>query len=338
MDEALILLSGGVDSTVALFKLLDAGYKITGLVLKLSSSVPDSAHLKNIENISKDTGIEVIVKDIEHYFKKTIIDHFVSVYAAGKTPNPCARCNRWIKFNFGIEIANELGIYHIATGHYADKTEFNGKKLLKIAKDRIKSQEYFLARLTEEQIERAIFPLSHMTKKEVDDYYNSRLYLHKLPESQDICFLREQTHLELISSYGVEGRGNLVDENGIVIGKHNGYFKYTLGQRRGTGYAAGERVYVKHIDPLTHDVALGSKESLQCSEFDIEEPIFYITPVPNYGIDVKVRYSKKTVPGILEFNNNQWLVKLDMPSYNVVPGQLAVFYKDNTVIGSGWIK
>ncbi len=339
MKKVVVLLSGGIDSGFVAYLLKNKGFHVHGLVLHIYDNVPSEEDLNRLESLKELLGIKIDVLDVREYFKNKIIRYFTETYLGGKTPNPCALCNPKIKFKFGFEFMKKLGYDLLASGHYADKGIYRGYTVLKKAKDRTKSQEYFLSRLPREYLERIIFPLSTYLKDDIKSKAGKIFpFLESPRESQDVCFLRGESHDEFFERRGISVVGKMVYKGRVVRDNVN-LLKYTRGQRKGIGFAAGERVYVKAIDAEGKKVLLGKKDELLTHKFYINSALFYV-PYPEISTcQVKVRYSKAQAGcRIREVEDQRFLVELQEPLYTVTPGQLAVFYDGDYVLGSGWIE
>lgn len=338
MKKIIVLLSGGLDSSFAAYLLKEQGYSIFGIVLKMYDNSLSPTEIHNINIIKEKLNINIKIIDVRKEFKTQIIDYFINTYKEGKTPNPCARCNPEIKFSVGISLMKEYDFDFIASGHYADKGYYKDYLTLKTAKDLSKTQEYFLARILPNQLNYILFPLSNFTKKEVK--IESRKIFPEIinrKESQDVCFLKGLKVEDFLKNSGIELIGKMVYKDAVVNENVN-LLAYTRGQRRKINFSAGHRVYVKNIDTIKKIIELGKKEELAISSFNVSEPLFYVPINKISNCSVKVRYSKNAVPCTLkEIENNEIRVYLKNPLHTVTLGQLAVFYSNNHVLGSGWI-
>lgn len=339
MRKVVVLLSGGIDSAFAAYLLKSRGFGIFGLVLKIYDNVPSFVDLQKIEKIKETLKMEVYELDVREQFKKRVVEYFINSYLNGKTPNPCAVCNPEIKFRFGFEFMKRAGYDFVASGHYADKGIYKDYLVLKKAKDKAKSQEYFLARLSRTYLEKILFPLSSYFKEDVRlESLKIFPFLEPSRESQDVCFLRGARHEEFFKNIGISAEGKMLYKGKVVREKVN-LLKYTRGQRKGIGFAAGERVYVKGIDVKNKMVLLGKKDELLTREFYVKNAIFYVPYHEISTCEVKVRYSQtQTRCRIKKIEGDKHLIELETPLYTVTPGQLAVFYDGDYVLGSGWIE
>jgi len=307
------------------------GYKPIGITLKIPGI--KCCNVGKAQEIAGNLGIEYRVINVEEHFRKEVVEYTISQYRTGKTPNPCVVCNRKIKFHWLMEIADEVKAKYIATGHYA-KIEYKGKRyILKKGKDLEKSQEYFLAMLTQKQLSRTLLPLGNLTKKEVIDIAR-KMNIPASQESQNICFLLdEEKTKDLIKE---KSEGPILDEDGNIIGKHNGINKFTIGQRKGIGISAPIPLYVLKILPEKNAIIVGKESALYKKRFKIGNPNWIAFESPAFPIkaDVKIRYRFKPGPAILNGN----VVEFLEVQRAITPGQLAVFYDGDKVLGSAWIK
>jgi tRNA-specific 2-thiouridylase len=348
MAKIFVGMSGGVDSTVAAALLKDMGNDVVGLTLKLWDDASRCCNYDDIMDAKRacgKLGIRHYVLNLKKEFKKNIVDYFISGYMSGETPNPCVLCNDTIKFAALIKKMKELKFDYVATGHYARIVKKNGDYFLKAGADRTKTQEYFLARLDKDILKYIKFPLGSMLKKDVKSTAVKKgLYVEKR-ESQEICFLRgKETPYEFIARNrdisGME-KGSFYFTDGSKIKDISGgaYFNYTIGQRKGTGVAAGRPVYVTSLDAKNKRVIMGKKEELCRSTLELKD--IKMSGSGAYGklrCGVKIRHLQDKARAIVIISGKSALVKFDEPQLAVTPGQLAVFYNKDVVIGSGFIK
>lgn len=345
-------MSGGIDSSIAVWLLQQAGYTVTGVTFRLADRYIDdrskqSRVIERAKAVCERFGIEHISADYTGEFGSCVVDYFTDAYFRGLTPNPCVRCNREIKWRSLCEMADKLNIQLIATGHYA-RVEKQGRRfLLKKGKDGHKDQSYFLWRLDQTALARTVFPLGNYTKVQIREIA-AELGLEQAqqPESQDICFIPENDYKHFLEKYHAEraagiGEGDFIDMQGSVIGRHQGFWRFTVGQRKGLGMALGEPAYVKAIYPETNRVQIGNRmdsESLGCI---VDDCNWIAVPAPEESVDysVKVRYRNKGVSARLEpLDNGRYHVFFSEPVHGVTPGQSAVFYEHDTLIGGGLIQ
>ena len=334
-------MSGGVDSSVAALLLKNSGADVVGVTLRLTRD-DDGENARDAAAVAKTLGIPHITYDLRDDFEKSVTDHFVQEYQCGRTPNPCVICNKKIKFGKMLDIAQEHGCDLIATGHYAkvEKDENSGLYALKKASCIQKDQTYFLYTLTQEKLSKILMPLGSYEKNEVRALANQfQLISAKKRDSQDICFIPDGDKNRYLKQFLPEKPGNFVDTNGNVLGTHKGIFHYTVGQRKGVGIAFGKPMFVLSIHAKTNTIVLGeagSEFSKGCLVTDCTFLPF--DSVPD-GLECmcKVRYSAKETPCRLEKTNQGYHVQFSTPQRAVTPGQAAVFYVDDTVIGGGTI-
>ena len=336
--RVLLGMSGGVDSSVAAFLLKEKGYDVLGVTLILTEN-DNGENARDAKAVSDFLGIPHKTYDLRKDFKKSVTDYFVSEYKEGRTPNPCVACNKKIKFGKMLELADENGCSHIATGHYAKILEKeNGAFSLTKASFREKDQTYFLYTLSQNQLSRSIMPLGDFSKPEIRELAEKiGINVARKRDSQDICFIPDGDKNAFLKKYLPEKEGNFVDVNGNVLGKHKGIFHYTVGQRKGLGMAFGKPMFVLSINPLNNTVVLGEAGSEMSESFEISDTNF-ILPIPeNNECMVKVRYSAPEIPCILEKSENGYKVTLKTPARAITPGQAAVFYVGDEVLGGGTI-
>ncbi len=346
MAKALVGMSGGVDSSAALITLKEKGYDVTGITLKLWGGASKCCDYDDVMAAKKICGkmeARHYVVNMKRQFKKYVVDYFIDEYLAGRTPNPCAVCNEKIKFRALLKKANELGCDFAATGHYAVTEKKGSSCLLKKGKDAKKSQEYFLARLPKKYLAKIIFPLGKMTKKQAREKVRKYGFDSEKKESQEVCFLKDsETPYEFIIKHrknAAKLKGWLYDTAGSRLKPMDkAYFKYTVGQRKGLNYSAGKPFYVTGIEPDENAVIAGTKEKALKKEFTVGD----INPLKKirgktFGASVKIRYGQKPFRAGVRILGNSWEVRAVFPQFAVTPGQLAVFYDKDTVIGSGYI-
>lgn len=342
-----IALSGGIDSLVSAHLLKEQGHDVigihflTGYENKYKTDSTSPSHSMAI--IGEQIGINVEVLDCSNEFVNTVVTYFRNVYTNGQTPNPCMVCNPTIKFGMVLNHAFKLGASHLATGHYANVFKRRDKKFhLLRGTDTSKDQSYFLAMLTQNQLSAAMFPLGDMNKSQIREIARkNKLKPVTGGESQDICFIRGKNYKEFLidplNDHSMPGR--IEDIHGRVVGEHSGLHQYTIGQRRGINCPSDKPYYVIKIDIKENRLIVGRKKNLLCAEFKVDDINWIIDP-PNTPITVKtrVRYrAKATDATVLPIDIKTALVKFNIPQSSVAPGQAAVFYDKNEVLGGGWI-
>ncbi|HOY30964.1 MAG TPA: tRNA 2-thiouridine(34) synthase MnmA [Bacteroidales bacterium] len=356
--SVLVAMSGGVDSSVACLMLMEQGYSIIGATFRTWDYIAEGCLAKNtgccsIEAIhdaaafAAHNRFEHHVLDFRDSFRKLVIDNFVDEYQAGRTPNPCVICNAKIKWGLLLEKAKELGCSHIATGHYAGIGMQHGRFFLKTARDLEKDQTYFLWQLTSEQLSKTLFPLSRYTKNQIKAMALEAGYkqLSSKRESQEICFVPDNNYCGFITKEYPQvmsqiNEGELLDTMGNTIGKHRGYIHYTIGQRKGIGYAAGHPLYVINIDANRNTLTLGTKEELYRDQLTVSGLTLnkYDDFTCLENIIVKIRYNSKGTEAVLTKEGNRVHVVFQLPVMAVTPGQSAVFYEGTDLIGGGIIE
>ncbi len=335
-----IAISGGIDSLVAACLLKEQGRKIIGIHFLTGY---ESVCPMEIENLADQIGITVKITDCSIPFKSKVVDYFTQTYQNGQTPNPCLVCNPLIKFGTVFDFAREMGATCIATGHYArTEKDNNGKFHLFKGLDLIKEQSYFLAFLTQQQLACACFPLGNLTKPEVRKIAEEK-GLHPVvkKESQDICFIKGNTYGEFLAKQkGFEpGPGHIEDIHGRILGEHKGLHLFTIGQRRGINCPAPDPYYVVQIDIKQNRLVVGLKKDLLSSECKVVK-INWVSHAPDspVKVDTRVRYRHKASPSTLfPVDRQTAVVRFDEPQSAITPGQGAVFYKGNEILGGGWI-
>jgi len=345
-----VAISGGVDSLMAACVLKEQGqdifgiHFITGFETDLyHAHQPPKYNRLKILDIGKQLGIPVEIVDIRAEFQEKIVDYFTLTYKSGQTPNPCMRCNPTIKFGKILSYALSLGAQKLATGHYAriKKDPRSNFRLFK-GLDNQKDQSYFLARLTQRQLENAFFPLGEMKKSDVKQMAAQRgLRPVTHDESQDVCFIKHTSYGEFLSAQkGFEPKPGFIENvKGQVIGEHNGLHLFTIGQRRGINCPAAEPYYVIRLDTKRNRLTVGAKKDLLSSECKVVE-INWIGKTPTLPMDIytRVRYrSKEAAAMVFPQGKSTAIVRFKNPQTAVTPGQGAVFYRGNEILGGGWI-
>lgn len=360
--RVLIGMSGGIDSTVVAILLLEQGYELVGATFRtfdppiayLDNSSPKSCaseqSIIDAQEMAQKLGFEHHILDFRDTFRKYVIENFVNEYAHGRTPNPCVMCNSHIKWGKLMQAAELYGCDYIATGHYAQIAEHRGHLYLKNAVDTAKDQTYFLWMLTEENLRRTLFPLGGLTKAEVRQIALDHGFeaLSKKEESQDICFIPNNDYRSFLAAHGVSvPKGEYIDASGKILGMHQGYCHYTIGQRKGLGIALGSPKFVTKIDASTNHVTLGEREDLLTQKAKIADVRIrdwdWLKESPK--VMARIRYKSPAVeaqlsleasPSSNDFDVNT--INFTTPVWGVTPGQSLVIYKDNLVVGGGIIQ
>lgn len=340
-------MSGGVDSSVSALLLKEQGYEVVGTTLELfaGSSCCNTNTYLDAKNVCNQIGIPHFIFDCKNEFRKYIIDDFINCYANCKTPNPCIECNKYMKFGFMWEKAKELGCNYIATGHYA-KTEYSEKYkrwVLKKSNNVKKDQSYVLWNMPKELVEHILFPLADFeTKDKIREIArNNNLKVANKPDSEDICFVPDGNYkkfLETNSNIRPKA-GNIVNSKGEVLGKHTGLYNYTIGQRKGLGISHKTPLFVLGFDKKKNEVIVGEQEELYKKEILVSEiNLLLVDEIKEpVEVEVKTRYSAKSAKAKIWQDNENIKVVFDEPQRAITPGQSAVFYVGDIVLGGGKI-
>jgi tRNA-specific 2-thiouridylase len=339
MDKHLIALSGGVDSAACALLLKEQGFVCAGAVMRLFEGGDVSA----AEETAASLGVPFYIFDCAEEFARDVIAPFIEAYQFGRTPNPCLICNRRIKFGLFLQKARELGFERVATGHYARVERDGGRYLLKKGVDVQKDQSYVLYSLTQEQLAAASFPLGELNKESVRELVSAAgVAAGAGGESQDICFIPDADYAGYIERYTkrVFPPGQLVDTEGRVLGAHRGIIHYTVGQRRGLGLAFTEPLYVKEIRPHQNTVVVGTDDTLYSKKLTVTESSLIACDRLDVPLraKVKIRYRHTEQPATVTQTDADTLrIDFDEPQRAVTPGQAAVIYDGDIVIGGGTI-
>jgi tRNA-specific 2-thiouridylase len=349
-------MSGGVDSSVAAALLVRQGYDVCGVTLQVWEHEDDSVAASKkwqergcckigiAKYVAQRLKIPYEVVDQRQLFRQAVIDDFLLGYAGGTTPNPCVRCNERVKLRGLVALAEQRGIEYVATGHYVRVQQSPGMYVLRRSLDEKKDQSYFLYRIRPDWLPRLRFPVGGMHKSEVwAEAEALGLPVVELKESQEICFVSHGDYRTFIESEMPSAKkpGAFVDEQGRYLGRHDGVAFYTPGQRRGLGIASGQRLYVQQVQPSTNTVVLGSGEGLLSSTCHLKDLNVFDRSLlrTKAEVEVKVRYATPATPAVVEpLDDDTLRIYFQFPQRALSPGQSAVLYRDDQVIGGGIIQ
>lgn len=339
-------MSGGTDSSLAAYLLAEQGCEVRGFTLRLwhePSTKSSDAHIERARQVAAKLGIAHRVVDLSEEFLARIVTPFVEEYASGRTPSPCIRCNMRVKFGLMLELARQDGCSALATGHYVRTVPLpSGRIGLRRGADGTKDQSYFLAGLSQEQLAQARFPLGEMAKSEVKVRADALgLIPHSQAESQDLCFIPDGDCAAFLCRRRPDlvRPGRIVDLAGKTLGTHQGAFRYTIGQRRGIGLGGGPW-YVVRTDLARNLVVIGQREDLLAREVRLSGFNWVgVAPVGELAVQAQLRYNMKPVPACLRMaSETDGTLVFDAPVSAVTPGQFAVAYHADEVVGGGWIE
>jgi tRNA-specific 2-thiouridylase len=343
--RVVVAMSGGVDSSVTAALMSEAGHDVVGVHMKLhdAPAVSDGKHCCGLDDVldarrvAERMGFPFYVMDLQREFKKAVIDYFADTYVRGATPNPCIQCNGVLKFSVLLQRAKALGAEALATGHYARILPGGG---LAMAVDANKDQSYFLFPVRRTALQKTLFPLGEMTKAEVRDH-GRRLGLINAnkPESQEVCFIPDDNHTRFVSQHrpAADGAGEIVDESGLVLGHHDGYWRYTVGQRRGLRVSVGHPLYVLSVNADTRRVIVGSYDRLLSQGLEAHNVNWFRKPEADEDVKVRIRHRGALHPCQVT-GDDPMTVRLRAPARAIAPGQGAVLYVGDEVVGGGWIR
>ncbi len=361
-----VAMSGGVDSSAVAALLQQHGRAVVGLTMQLWNQrrLPElqgdgpAQHrccslddVYDAKAVAQHLNFPHYVVNFEEQFEARVVRPFVDQYLAGRTPIACTNCNTDVKFEPLLRMARQIGAERLATGHYARirRNDATGRYELLRARDESKDQTYFLWGLSQEQLSRSDFPLGELTKEEVRAFARrASLPVAEKPESMELCFVPTGNYVQFIQAYSQERgislqntKGEIVDESGGVVGRHDGVHNFTIGQRKGLGFAAGKPLYVLSIDPEKNRVVVGEDDSLRTATFEIEDVNWVSREEPSAPVRafVKIRHKHEPAPATVEaLAVNRARITFDSPQRAITPGQAAVFYDGEVVLGGGWIR
>jgi tRNA-specific 2-thiouridylase len=355
--RVLVAMSGGVDSSVAAGLLVEQGYDVVGMFMRVGHHTADAemrpgdsrhqgccsaSDAADARRVAGQLGVPFYALNFSDQFSR-LVNYFSDEYASARTPNPCVLCNQWLKFGRLLSYAESVGASLVATGHYARVTWEENTPRLRRAADHRKDQSYVLFGLSTDVLRRVLFPLGEMTKDEVRLHARRLgLDLHDKPESQDICFVPDRDYAAVVRSHRADAfhPGDIRHEDGRLLGRHDGLPNFTIGQRHGLRVAVGLPVYVTRLDPQTNTVTVGSREALFASGLLADRVNWLVSrgdgPVRMLA---RIRYNHQATPATAyPLPDHLVRVVFDEPQPAVTPGQVVVFYDDDLVLGGGWIE
>jgi tRNA-specific 2-thiouridylase len=361
-----IAMSGGVDSSTVAAVLQEQGHPIVGLTMQLWNQrrLPElqgdgpKQHrccslddVYDAKRVAQHLNFPHYVVNFEQQFEQRVVRPFVDQYLAGRTPIACTNCNTDVKFEPLLRMARQIGAERLATGHYARirKNEQSGRWELLRARDDSKDQSYFLWGLSQEQLSSSDFPLGELTKEEVRALARrTNLPVAEKPESMELCFVPNGNYVQFIQAYSKDVgislsqiEGEIVAEDGAVVGHHNGVHNFTIGQRKGLGFAAGKPLYVLSIDPEKNRVVVGDDDALRTKTFEVNDVNWVSIEQPSEPLraTVKIRHKHEPAPALVEaMDDSRARITFETPQRAITPGQGAVFYDGDRVLGGAWIR
>ncbi len=349
-DKVLVAMSGGVDSAVAAALLRQQGYDVTGVFLCLGRTEDDQgpsgtccslADARDARSVARMLKIRFFTLPVWDDFEP-IIEHFVAEYVRGRTPNPCIECNTKIKFGRLFGLADALGVKYVATGHYARIADLKGRPRVLRARDRNKDQSYALFGISRDRLDRILLPIGQLeSKAHVRDIARGMgLSVSEKPDSQEVCFAPDGDYVSLLRSRAPESlrSGKIVNSAGHILGTHNGYARFTIGQRRGLGVAVGEPLYVTQIDPDTATVTVGTSQEIFSRRLTASMANWHTDVWASLEGVIQIRYNHRPAPGTVAITGaDSFEVTFDEPVAAVTCGQGAVIYQSDHLVGGGWI-
>ncbi len=342
-------MSGGVDSSVVAGLLVEQGHEVIGVHMKLHDAPSHPSvgakrccgvsDVLDCQQVADRLGIPFYVMDLREAFKRAVMDNFADTYLRGGTPNPCIQCNGVLKFQVLLQRAKALGATHLATGHYARITDDHA---LRMSADRNKDQTYFLFPVKKQALAQTLFPLGELTKADVREQARRMgMVTAEKPESQEICFIPDDDHTRFVRDHrpGAEGAGNIIDQSGNVVGTHDGYWRFTIGQRRGLGVALGHPVYVLSVDAQTHDVVVGPNEALNHAFLRATGPNWYRLPQPGEQLQARIRHRGDLLScQVVEASEEGLVLRFPQMARAAARGQAVALYDDEVMVGGAWIR
>ena len=332
--KVVVGISGGVDSAVSAKLLKNDGYDVLGITMVLFDDEKSLQMINDAKKVCEEVGIKHLVLDLKKEFQNIVINNFIESYKNGKTPNPCVLCNKYLKFGLLYEKAKELGYDYIATGHYVDIIDNN----LCIC-DNNKDQSYFLYGINKDILSKIIFPLRKFNNKDEIRKYaeDNNISIFNKKDSQDICFIPNDDYIAFLEQFIKAKEGDIVDLNGFVLGKHQGLYKYTIGQRKGLGIISSKPLYVIDIDVLNNRLIVGDNEDLFKDKLIANNVNLLVSSLP-FECMAKVRSRGSLAPCTIQYQDDKLIVTFKEKQRAITKGQSVVLYKDNICLGGGIIE